>query len=363
MKVCVLVTRLRPALDGVGDYALSLARQMREDFNIDSHFIVCDPSWKGENLIDGFQITQIASRSSEDLEDLLAKYVGKDSTVLLHYVPHGYAKKACPFWLIQALSEWRSLSERNHLLTMFHELYATLTLPWDTDFWLWPIQRNLYIKLAKLSDSCITSCANYGQRIDYIRPEEQPASLVLPVPSNCGEPKTVSAFNLRKPIAVIFGQAGSKSKVYQHIEQAAEGLTQLGVKEILDIGPFSDIYSSEVGGIPIYRLGKQSEQEISKVLHSSLLGLIHYQPQRMPKSGIFAGYSAHGLPCLNLSHERQSIADGLLEAHHYITPKQLSQTSLSNLQSIAEHSYSWYQGHNLSRQAQAFAEKLLVNIP
>jgi hypothetical protein len=39
-KIHQIIPRLPPAIDGVGDYALSLARQLRHDYDIDTHFII-----------------------------------------------------------------------------------------------------------------------------------------------------------------------------------------------------------------------------------------------------------------------------------------------------------------------------------
>jgi hypothetical protein len=39
-KIYQIVPRLHPRIDGVGDYALSLARQLRHDYGIDTHFII-----------------------------------------------------------------------------------------------------------------------------------------------------------------------------------------------------------------------------------------------------------------------------------------------------------------------------------
>jgi len=51
-------SRLPPEIDGVGDYALSLARQLRLDFGIEMHFIVCDPTWAGATEIEDFRLTK-----------------------------------------------------------------------------------------------------------------------------------------------------------------------------------------------------------------------------------------------------------------------------------------------------------------
>jgi hypothetical protein len=49
-----IVPRLPPLIDGVGDYSLQLARTLRENHNIDSKFIIGDPSWLGPTELEGF---------------------------------------------------------------------------------------------------------------------------------------------------------------------------------------------------------------------------------------------------------------------------------------------------------------------
>lgn len=47
IKIIQIVPQLPPAINGLGDYALNLARQLRQDFAIETHFVVGDHSWTG----------------------------------------------------------------------------------------------------------------------------------------------------------------------------------------------------------------------------------------------------------------------------------------------------------------------------
>ena len=49
-----IVPRLPPAIDDVGDYTLNLARQLRKDFIIQTHFIVGNLKWKVIYELKGF---------------------------------------------------------------------------------------------------------------------------------------------------------------------------------------------------------------------------------------------------------------------------------------------------------------------
>ena len=72
-QIIQIVTRLPPAIDGIGDYSLFLARQLREDSDIDTHFIVGDPEWAGPTEIEGFQVAQVSERSSSTLYKLFSE--------------------------------------------------------------------------------------------------------------------------------------------------------------------------------------------------------------------------------------------------------------------------------------------------
>jgi hypothetical protein len=141
MQIIQIVPRLPPSVDGVGDYAYLLARQLRAAHGIQTHFVVCDPQWgkaeigKAENInwestsprpspqsgegalpstlnsqpstnLDGFPMHQLKERSAEELLRVLSQ-PGMPATVLLQYVGYGYQKRGCPVWLVRGLEKWR----------------------------------------------------------------------------------------------------------------------------------------------------------------------------------------------------------------------------------------------------------------
>ena len=89
-----IVPRLPPAADGVGDYALGLARQLRLSFGIETRFVVGDPSWAGDEQAEGFGVSRLGVRAADEL--LRALPQGRQAAVLLHYVGYGYAAGARP---------------------------------------------------------------------------------------------------------------------------------------------------------------------------------------------------------------------------------------------------------------------------
>lgn len=365
MKIISVVTNLYPSIDGVGDYALNLARQLRQDFAVDTHFIVANPNWSGDKKIDGFLVDIIPNRSQKDLLKLLQKIQNnhnKISTVLLHYVPHGYATKACPFWLIKGLEAWRNISVNYKLVTMFHELYAlALNRPWSSDFWFSPVQKNLAARLSRYSTRCITSQRSYARKLEQFNRNKSDLIYSFPVPSNCGEPNQISPLSMRERQLIIFGRQQNKIEIYQKFQQQISDICQkLEIEKILDIGPSSNMNTYFINGIPLIEKGTLTAQEIGNLLSESIAGLLNCKSTLLGKSGVFAAYCAYGVLPINCGHQSFSCEELIANNHYLITDSQhIDFNSLEQLQIIADNAFAWYQTHRLSTQAKQFAELLI----
>ncbi|MBD0387508.1 MAG: glycosyltransferase family 1 protein [Nostoc sp. C3-bin3] len=370
MLVTSIITRLPPAIDGVGDYALNLALRLHKDFDIETHFVVGDPTWAGATQIDGFHISQVRVCSANTLLSLLpsdrAKRTGEadrfpPTTVMLHYVNYGYAKRGCPVWLVDGLQRWRSASVNRSVVSMFHEVYATGP-PWASSFWLSPLQRNLAARVASLSDRCLTSTQSYAKLLHEISLGKQTQIPTLPVFSNIGEPEQVSPLAERDRRVVVFGSPSNRLRVYRGSLAELELTCQLlGIEEIWDVGPSTTLTLSTVNGVPVVELGERSAAEISGFLLKSLAGFFDYPCDYLAKSTIFAAYCAHGV--LPVSSRRSLPVDGIEMGKHYWMPDGQTKDSkeLVELQAIADHAHAWYQTHNLSVQSKTFATLIANN--
>jgi len=356
MFIFQVVPRLPPAIDGLGDYALNLARQLRQDFDIATHFLVGDPTWTGNHEIEGFLISQVTERSANSLLSLLPS--GK-STVLLHYVGYGYATRGCPFWLIDGLQRWRTANANHHLVTMFHELYAS-GLPWTSAFWLSPWQRNLVARLARLSDHAITSKQLYADILHKLSQNKHTNISTIPVFSNIGEPKNLLPLAKRKRRLVVFGGRNRRLRIYQHsLAVLSRTCKMLKIKEVVDIGAATGLTLSPVNGVPIVEMGQRPASVISTILSNSLAGFLDYSPDFLAKSTIFAAYCAHGMLPVNTCCTNLPV-DGIESRKHYWIPDEQA-TKLQNnreLQAIADNAYTWYQSHDLTAQAKIVANFL-----
>jgi hypothetical protein len=354
-----IVPRLPPIVDGLGDYALNLARELHNNFGIKSQFIVGDPSWSGGDDVEGFSTIRLTEHSSNCL---LSGLSNSDPlcTVLLHYVGYGYAKRGAPVWLVKGLERWRTSHEEARLLTMFHEVYASGPL-WTSSFWLSSLQKNLAARLARLSDSCLTSREGYAEILKELSRNKHRSIPTLPVFSNIGEPEqTPLPLKDRKRRLVIFGGRSNRARVYENSLAALERVCRaLAIEEIFDVGPPTDTLVSQINGVPLIQTGKRPATEISALLSDSVAGYFDYNTAFLAKSTIFAAYSAHGVIPISAPCENKSADDLEAGTHYWIAEPNKTILSLADGQGIADNAYTWYQTHKLSEHVKTFAAEIV----
>jgi hypothetical protein len=357
-----IIPALPPSINGLGDYALNLARQLRDDFAIDTCFIVADPNWLGGEYIEGFTVSKLSSRSKHTLLDALQMNACKFPKVLLHYVGYGYAKRGCPFWLIDALQHWRQQSPSNHqVATIFHELYASSHSPLTSSFWLSRFQRNLTKRLLLNSNRIITNREENSKILQKLGASQHLDIRVLPVFSTLGEPDNLLPLSKRKKRLIIFGHPNGRFPVYtQYLQQLEKICADLDITEIYDIGVPIHLEIDQINHIPIIKKGFIGSTELSSILQNSIASFASFPiPDLLGRSTIFAAYCAHRLlPVYTLSCTKDF--DGLKEGIHYLSLKSFSDVniSLDRGQEIADNAYSWYRKHDLRTQAKIYCEIL-----
>lgn len=359
MKIIQVVPTLPPAIDGLGDYALNLARQLRQDFNHETHFVVGDPSREGDREIEGFPITVLSNRSGAAVLFSLNEICTSPAPVLLHYVGYGYAQRGCPVWLIDGLQRWRTKGINRFLVTMFHELYA-VGPPWTSAFWLSPLQKNLAIRLACMSDRILTSRQDYAKSLHQLSQGQHATIPTYPVFSNIGEPERVLPLAQRKRRVVLFGHPNTRLLAYQQNLTALRQTCQtLEIEEVCDIGVPTGLKLSQLLDIPIEEMGVIPAAVIRQVLLDAIAGFLSYPPpQYLAKSTIFAAYCAHRLIPI-LTSSTAIPMDGLQAGKHYwVADEPIKPLDVNLGQAIADNAYTWYQTHSLPVQAKIFASNL-----
>lgn len=353
IELTSIVPRLPPVIDGVGDYALSLARELRERFGINTRFIVGDPSWLEEGSVENFPVSKLINRTESRLQAILTQQ--QSATVLLHYGGYAYARRGCPDWLVEALTNWRAEREGRTLITHFHELYASGP-PWTSSFWLSGRQKSLTGQLARSSDRCLTSLELYSETLEKMG--AQAAS--LPVFSNIGEPReSPKPLCSRRRRLIVFGTPGRRLQVYKRSSGALNRICQeLSIEEVWDIGGEMDLEPARFVDVPVVLCGKMPGREACEIFLDSIAGVIDYPVDMLGKSSIFAAYCAHRMIPLVSAHDDISPVDGLVSGVHLNLLHTGDALSLSLGQPLADNAFDWYQGHGLAAHATRLATSL-----
>lgn len=358
-----IVSGLSPPLNGIGDYALGLARQLKADFATDSIFVVA--GMNAASAVDrGFAALPLRERSSTGLVRALeeaagsASFQGEPQTVLVHMSPYGYDSGGFPLWLSAGMRRWsRAQTSRRRVITIFHELDA-FGPPWTRAFWISPLQRMV---TRGVLDSTHVAIATLGANARKLKAWASPKSLsitCLAIPSSVGEPAAIPPIAVRKRRICLFGiRAGANLPPY-----AAGLLATLvrgwAIEEIAVVGGSPAVQPFENIGCRVVAYPGLSAEPIGALLSDSILGMSWYPPAPIAKSSVYAAYCAHGVPTVVLGRSRDdpSSHDGLERGKHYLLPSELSsQWSPDLLQRISDRAFEWYQGHRICAHARAVA--------
>ncbi len=284
--------------EGVGDYALLLARQLQSEYGRPTIFAVAQQSASitevaGFPIVTGLEVGAWQIGQATDCDD-----------IILHYVNYGYERRGIPVRLPDTLRRLRSLIGGN-LVTVFHELYAS-GRPWQSAFWLKPLQKSLARRIAQISDTCVVSSEMMRDALHRLGGADRIA--VHPVPSNVGEPTfTVEDFGERNPHRwVLFGGTHllerSLDSFLRHKAALPPGLSP---NELFVLGgpesPGLRKKLSHVTGLRTEYRPALDASAISGILSSCAFAWIDYfrQPDTptsaILKSGSFTACCAHGV--------------------------------------------------------------------
>jgi hypothetical protein len=340
------VPRTPGSFDGVGDYALALARKLRLLFDCETTFAARDCARTKD--VDGFQVRPFETARPSRLSD-----AGFDH-VILHYVNYGYHARGIPFGLVPIVSDLRQAC-RGRFLTIFHELYASGP-PWKSAFWLQPLQKRIARTLAQLSDVGVVRSEAMLRDLTSLAAKIK--GFVQPVVSNFGEPDvSAGQFLQRDPhrwaicggTALIERSLKSFRKVMTRIpdEIAPRQLSVFGgndnssVRSLLfDCGIQTD-YQPRIG----------SSDASSILSASSFLWLDYFDRPDVPmefvlKSTAFAAACAHGVvPIFPQGSSAISVEGDRLPGPFFITADSFELPPVNARPDLAEQFYGWYQRH------------------
>jgi hypothetical protein len=349
--------------DGVGDYALNLARALSANHGITTTFLVADKT---------------ALRSSEGYAvlfglngGLVTELTQKHEHVILHYVNYGYQARGVPFAL-RTFGQQLRRQLRGRWVTTFHELYASGP-PWKSEFWLRPFQVKIAHDLIDLSDACIVSNETIEKEIRAYNPRKQ--LHLAPVISNFGEP-ALADFRAASPKrwAICGGTTLVNQSLlsFERIHSLIPAAFFPGHLDVIggrDTNSTRDIVERLVRTIPGFSCHYHPEvtaDEASLLLRQACFGWLDYfgktemSPGMILKSTAFAAFCAHAvIPVLSHQEEFLEVEQDPFPGPWYLSSRSAPFPVLDGLNELREKIYSWYWTHAASpRLARRYAEAL-----
>lgn len=346
-QIIQVVPRLQPTRCGVSDHAVALASELRTSFGIDSAFVVLNSD---ERCDLPYSITHCAPHQL--LNACVAFSGNQPAAILVHLSGYGYSADGAPTLLAEALGSVKA-DGRFRVAVFFHELFAT-GMPWKSAFWYSQRQKRAVRRIAGACDLLVTNTRNY---VDWLTRETVPQSAspiqYMPVFSQVGEAQQHIPLADRDPVMAVFGLGGTRQNAYRDLSALGTMLRQLGIQEILDIGPEFEP-PGELDGIPVRRMGVLPATEIARQFSRSTFGFLSYPRMPLAKSGVFAGYCAHGVVPVIARHFSGQV-DGLEDGVHVLSPRTATATQASALESCSIAAWRWYSGHRLHYHAALYA--------
>jgi hypothetical protein len=355
-----VVPRRAAEPNGVADHALALARALRAYGGANSVFLSGTPTADAMPVEDDWKTVCVPKREARILADTVQLLSAETNAraVVLHLSGYGYQKRGVPVWLVHGLQIWSRCAGRVPLVTIFHELYAT-GRPWQSSFWLSPLQKHIARSILNLSSAAITPTDLYRNRLSEWRDGNAIEITPMPVFSNVGEPGCGPAPCARTAAAVVFGLAGVENVIFgSHRAEIERIISALGIEKIFDIGPRFSATPHTLAGAPVISKGALPQGAVSELLQRARFGFVAYPLDFIGKSGVFAAYAAHGVVPIVLSDTRGAF-DGLHPDRHFLDGLRLGTgAGAEDLASIQRKLFAWYTSHSVKVQAEFLANSI-----
>ena len=362
-RVLQIVPRVPGTLDGVGDYALNLARALLTGHNISTLFAVAKET--SVTAKDGFEVI---AGMDEDSVDSLA---GQCDHVILHYVNYGYQARGVPFYLRRFARKLREKIQ-GRWLTNFHELYASGP-PWRSAFWLRPMQVTIARDLIDVSNACFVSNRTIEKEIHAYDPAKK--IYLAPVMSNFGEPE-LTDFRAASPkhwticggTALVARSLISFRRMRAAIpaEFAPAQLDVIGGRDEAATRTLINALAGDASGLACRYHPEVSAERASELLRQCSFAWLDYfgtgkvWPEMILKSGVFAACCAHGVvPVLSHQEEAFALEGDPMPGPFFMASRRTYFPPPDALRATRQKIHAWYHAHAASpRLAQIYAEAL-----
>jgi hypothetical protein len=341
-----VVPKLQPGRCGVSDHAISLAGELDAGFGIGTAFVALSPSAPGDLP---FPVTNCTADGL--LDACMALNAGQRGMMLVHLSGYGYSPDGIPARLAAALNDVKA-GGRFKVAVYFHELFA-VGPPWRSAFWHSHRQQAAVREIARLCDLAVT---NTGRHAAWLKQQLGPSSAdllkVLPVFSTVGEARELAPFARRDPVLSVFGLPGTRLKAYHQLRALGKMLEDLGIRQIIDIGPACEP-PSHLHGIAVKRLGELSTADLGCMLSACMFGFVPHPSFCLAKSSVFAACCAHGaIPVVPESFHGE--VDGLGDGVHVVSPATAARAKKSGWEHCSLAAWRWYCDHRLRVHAETY---------
>jgi len=355
--ISTVTPELQPMIGGVADYAAILGKAFTQRALELSYVVASKSGWEQrEGILQQFPRTVVLDALASDdllrgLDELQAE------TLFLQYSGYGYAKRGAPFWLVEGLDRWKNLRAHNRLIVMFHETWAN-GLPWQSSFWLSPLQRWCVVRIARLADAVVTNTDYY---LSHLKPFLRPGTFthVEPTFSNIGEPDAVPSFSERESACVLFGRGGTRRRTYERFRRYFHELRTLGIERVIEIGAEPETTADFEWPFLVERLGPLNAAEISSVMMRARYGLFECPVHIAGKSGVLAALAAHGV--LPIHPDGAGTYDGLEFGRDTVNISALTRAPFRSFTEPPDgvSVRAWYRKHRIDRQVSGTWLRLL----
>jgi hypothetical protein len=357
--VIQLVAKRSEQPDGVTDYACALARSLLSCCELNTVFVSATQS-PAAIVHDEWRTVSLSDRRARTLQEAIATISSQTETkaVILHFSGYGYQKRGVPIWLIRSLKQWKEIA-RIPLITIFHELYAS-GRPWQTAFWLSPVQQWIARNILNLSSTAVTTVTVCKHELDLWNKTNGTEINLMPVFSSIGEPRVCKQPDERENTAVIFGLAGVEDRLFgSYRNQLERIIAMMRIQRIFDVGPRRGKVPLTLAEVPLTSRGILSRSDLSDLLRETKFGFIAYPLHCIGKSSVFAAYAAHGVVPIVLSDLPQC-SEGLEADRHFIDGLRLKNCHQPHaITEIQARLRTWYAGHSLAAQARFLGERVV----
>jgi len=356
-----IVPRAPGSFDGVGDYALGLAKALAAHHGYETIFAAATPTAVTAReqfpVVPGLDFALDASASYDHL--------------VLHYANYGYQSRGLPLRLREVARQLRK-QLRGRWITTFHELYA-FGPPWKSAFWLHPFQKKIAHDIIDLSDVCVVSNDAIAQAI-HQHDEQKPVRLV-PVMSNFGEPAIVDLTDKVPARWAICGGTKLISRSLRSFARRHRAIPKQFFPEQIEIvgGAQSQAVRDSIRrveqaapGISCRYYPEVTASAASDILRRCTFAWIDYfgtdkvWPGMIFKSGSFAACCAHGVvPVLSHAEAPSPLEGDSMPGWFFITPQAARFPEPDEVAALAGKFHAWYHRHASAEcAARGYAEAL-----